>query len=78
MPRLLLIRALLFPGALLSVASRPAAGGEPNALPAVNTTKEEAAGQKSLAVPVPPASPEAMRYYRSGNVLWTVFTLWRF
>ncbi len=33
------------------------------------------AAHKSLAVPVPPATPEAMRYYRSGNVLWTAFTL---
>ena len=75
MPRLLMISALLLAGPILSMLPQPAAGHEPNASPAVTTTQAVAAGPKSPAVSVPPASPEAMRYYRSGNVLWTVFTL---
>jgi Zn-dependent protease with chaperone function len=74
MPRLLISSALIL-AAFLSILPRPAGASEPNASPAVKTTQEEAGGHKPVAVPVPPASPEAMRYYRSGNVLWTVFTL---
>jgi STE24 endopeptidase len=31
---------------------------------------------RSLVVPVPEPSAKALRYYRSGNVLWVVTTLW--
>lgn len=35
-----------------------------------------AAQASSAPVPVPPASAKAMRYYRTGNVLWAIDTLW--
>jgi STE24 endopeptidase len=75
MLRLPLVSCWLILGAFLLMAPRPASGSQPNASSAMNTKQEEASGKKSLPVPVPPATPEAMRYYRSGNVLWTVFTL---
>ena len=75
MPRLLLISFWLLLGAFLWLLLPPVEGHEPNVSPAVKTTQTQAARHKSPAVPVPPATPEAMRYYRSGNVLWTVFTL---
>ncbi|HEY4591585.1 MAG TPA: M48 family metallopeptidase [Thermoanaerobaculia bacterium] len=34
------------------------------------------AAAASAPVPVPPASAKAMRYYRTGNVLWMIDTLW--
>lgn len=35
-------------------------------------------GQAVVPVPVPVPSPAATRYYRSGNVLWLISTLWGF
>jgi STE24 endopeptidase len=35
-----------------------------------------AAPPASAPVPVPPPSEKAMRFYRSGNVLWAVATIW--
>ncbi|HET9209189.1 MAG TPA: M48 family metalloprotease [Thermoanaerobaculia bacterium] len=35
-----------------------------------------AAPPSSGPVPVPPPSEKAMRYYRSGNVLWVIATIW--
>src|SRR6185295_13207641 len=35
-------------------------------------------GAPSPPVPVPQPSDKAMRYYRSGNVLWAIGTLWGF
>jgi STE24 endopeptidase len=35
-----------------------------------------AAAPSSAPVPVPAASEKALRYYRSGNVLWVISTLW--
>ena len=75
MPRLLAISSLLLVGTLLLMATRPASGSEPKTPPAAKTTQEEPSDHKSLPVPVPPATPEAMRYYHSSNVLWMVFTL---
>ena len=75
MLRLLIISALLFPCAFLSTAPQPAAGSEPRTPPPLKMTQEQPHGHNSPAVPVPPATPEAMQYYRSGNVLWTVLTL---
>ena len=75
MPRLLMISALLLPGAFLSMAPRLAAASEPHAPSAIKATQGHVVSHNSPPVPVPPASPLAMHYYRSGNVLWTVFTL---
>ena len=36
------------------------------------------AAPASPPVPVPPPSDKAMRYYRSGNALWVIGTLWGF
>ena len=63
MPRLLVTSALLLAGAFLYTVPRPAGASEPNASSASTTIHGDAgAGTKSLAVPVPPASPEAMRH----------------
>jgi Zn-dependent protease with chaperone function len=35
-----------------------------------------AAAPSSAPVPVPAASEKALRYYRSGNVLWVISTIW--
>src|SRR6185503_19878119 len=35
-----------------------------------------AAAPSSAPVPVPPPSEKAMRFYRSGNVLWVIATIW--
>src|SRR5258705_13521706 len=42
------------------------------------TAPAAAASMSSQPVPVPAPSDKAMRYYRSGNVLWVVATLWGF
>jgi STE24 endopeptidase len=44
--------------------------------PPAQSPAAAAAPQASAPVPVPPASEKAMRYYRSGNVLWAIDTLW--
>jgi STE24 endopeptidase len=43
---------------------------------AAQTVTESATEAKSRVVPVPEPSAKALRYYRSGNVLWVVTTLW--
>src|SRR3954471_19585409 len=54
-------------------------------LPALPSHAQQAPAQASAGaaaqasggpVPVPPASEKAMRYYRTGNVLWAIDTLW--
>jgi hypothetical protein len=52
-------------------------------LPAGQAAEPSAAGQSAAAVggsadlvPVPEPSEQTLRYYRSGNVLWVVSTLW--
>ncbi len=54
-------------------------------LPALSSHAQQAPSQVSASapappssapVPVPPASEKAMRYYRTGNVLWVIGTLW--
>jgi len=42
------------------------------------TTPATASSLSSQPVPVPAPSDKAMRYYRSGNVLWVIETLWGF
>ncbi|HKI03337.1 MAG TPA: M48 family metallopeptidase [Thermoanaerobaculia bacterium] len=51
-------------------ASTPAAESSPS------SPQASAAGASSQPVAVPQPSEKAMRYYRSGNVLWVVNTLW--
>jgi len=63
---LLLILALLW-------FTAPAAAQTP--APAAATTAATTAADTG-PVAVPPASEKAMRYYRSGNVLWVIATLW--
>ncbi|HEX9944498.1 MAG TPA: M48 family metallopeptidase [Thermoanaerobaculia bacterium] len=50
------------------------------AQPAADAQARPAAGAvqpgSSAPVPVPPPSEKALRYYRSGNVLWAVATIW--
>ncbi len=36
----------------------------------------DAAGQEDVPVPVPPPSDQALRYYRSGNILWVADLAW--
>jgi Zn-dependent protease with chaperone function len=52
----------------------------PAAATAADTQGSPAAGSSALQapVPLPPPSPEAVRLYQSGNVLWVVSTLWGF
>jgi STE24 endopeptidase len=63
---LTLVLALL----LTPLAHAQAPSGAPAASPAVDT-----AGT-SAPVPVPPPSEKALRFYRSGNVLWAISTVW--
>lgn len=48
----------------------------PAAAPPAGTV--QASPDPTAPVPVPAPSPEALRYYRSGNLLWIVETLWGF
>ena len=43
---------------------------------AAQTVTESATEARSRVVPVPEPSAKTLRYYRSGNVLWVVTTLW--
>lgn len=54
----------------------PGLGAQP--APAAPTQAAAQTSQMGSAapVPVPPPSEKALRYYRSGNVLWVVTTLW--
>jgi len=65
---LLLILAFTAP----AVSAQPAQ--ETPAAPAASATA--AAESTSQHIVVPPASEKAMQYYRSGNVLWVILTLW--
>ncbi|HEY1992353.1 MAG TPA: M48 family peptidase, partial [Gammaproteobacteria bacterium] len=61
---------------LLSFLLPAHAAKAPTAAPAAVT--HATAADEQAPVPVPTPSPEAVRYYRSGNVLWAVSTLWGF
>jgi len=61
------LAVLILPFALLLVPSSHAQQSPAQA---------PAAATASAPVPVPPASGRAMRYYRTGNVLWMIDTLW--
>jgi len=65
---ILVLAALVAAPALVAQPAAPAAAGSAAA----------ASGPPSQPVPVPQPSDKAMRYYRSGNVLWVLETLWGF
>ena len=60
----------------LPTAATAAAESPPDATPAAD--RPSAAGEADFSAPVPVPSPsaKAMRYYRSGNVLWGSARLW--
>jgi len=66
---------LLFVLLLLSAPAVLAQPASPAPAPPAATTVAPAS-TAFQPVPVPPASEKAMRYYRSGNVLWVIDTLW--
>jgi len=59
----------------LSLAGRPALAAPPATSPA-SLSAATATAPSSAPVPVPQPSAQAMRYYRTGNVLWLIATLW--
>jgi len=67
---------------LLFILLAPFAGAQPAASTSTPTVATPSATSSPTTphppVQVPPASEKAMRYYRSGNVLWVVGTLWGF
>ena len=65
---LTLVFALLFAPLAQAQATPPE--------PAQAAAGVTAAGGPSAPVPVPEPSEKALRYYRSGNVLWAIATLW--
>jgi Zn-dependent protease with chaperone function len=67
------IPASLLLSFLLLSASPLAAQPAADAPPAASAAAQDSPSQP---VPVPRPSEKAMRYYRSGNVLWVVVTLW--
>jgi Zn-dependent protease with chaperone function len=60
---------------LLALAAASPAAAQPQA-PASSTQAQAAGSSGTGPVTVPPPSDKAMRYYRSGNVLWVIGTLW--
>ncbi|HXO21170.1 MAG TPA: M48 family metallopeptidase [Thermoanaerobaculia bacterium] len=58
---------------LLVSAQTPPTGTAP---PATSAGTAAPAPSAEAPVPVPPASAKALRYYRSGNLLWAVDLLW--
>jgi len=64
---LMLAFALLLAPSSSHAQQPPAPAGGPAAT---------AAPPSSAPVPVPPPSEKAMRFYRSGNVLWVIATIW--
>jgi STE24 endopeptidase len=61
---------------LLTFAVACHAQAAPAAIHAKVVRVSQAAPPALLPVPVPEPSAQAVRYYESGNVLWTVTTLW--
>lgn len=61
---------------VLALAPAAHAQQQPSAPPAAAQTQTRA--QLSAHVPVPKPSEKAVRYHRSGNVLWVIATLWGF
>ncbi|HEY6432608.1 MAG TPA: M48 family metallopeptidase [Acetobacteraceae bacterium] len=75
MPRFLFLLAGLL---LLSFAAACHAQTPPTAASAEVATVSHAPHLALVPVPVPKPSLQAVHYYESGNVLWTVTTLWGF
>lgn len=63
---------------LLSLAAPCHAQNAPTAVSTQVTTASQVPPLALVPVPVPKPSAQAVRYYESGNVLWTVTTLWSF
>jgi STE24 endopeptidase len=59
-------------------AAEPVSARTPGAVTAPAATGSAAVAPAAAAVPVPIPSEQAMRYYRSGNLLWILGTLWGF
>lgn len=71
--RTALLAIVVFGAVVANAAAQAPAGTTP---PPPPESLEEA--RASARVPVPEPSPEAVSYYRSGNVLWIVDTIWGF
>ncbi len=69
---------LAFVGAAPASGQPPTAAASPADAGAVVASQPAAAVSADTPVPVPTPSEKAMRYYRSGNVLWAVTLLWGF
>jgi Zn-dependent protease with chaperone function len=54
----------------------PILGAQPAPAAPAQAAAQTAQTGSAAPVPVPPPSEKALRYYRSGNVLWVVTTLW--
>jgi STE24 endopeptidase len=62
---------------LLLILAVPTLAAQPPAdSPAASSAASSQSDDPSQPVPVPQPSEEAMRYYRSGNVLWLIGTVW--
>ncbi|HEY2737655.1 MAG TPA: M48 family metallopeptidase [Thermoanaerobaculia bacterium] len=59
-----------------AVFAQPASQASPASATPAATAAPASNPAPQQTVPVPPASEKAMRYYRSGNVLWVIDTLW--
>jgi Zn-dependent protease with chaperone function len=57
-----------------SAPAQPAAPAQPGPSPAATTTPSDTASSQPVQPPEP--SEKAWRYYRSGNVLWVIGTIW--
>ena len=79
MRRLVVLLLLLGIGAALSQGSlvaRESAAPPPGEGEDPVSGTEAQVGDEELPVEIPEASPEAIRYYRSGNVLWVFAIVW--
>jgi len=75
MPRFLILLSGLL---LLSFTAACHAQAAPAAVSAQVVGVSQAPPEVLVPVPVPEPSAQTVRYYESGNVLWTVTTLWAF
>jgi STE24 endopeptidase len=72
------MRATAFAVLILAVVFlfTPSLGAQPAADDPERPEAGAAAAGSAERVPVPPPSEKALRYYRSGNVLWVIATIW--
>jgi len=66
--------AVLIPAAVFLFTA--SLGAQPAPAPASAPAAGTAATSSAAPVPVPPPTEKALRYHRSGNVLWVISTLW--